>query len=53
MTVVKPAHVLCTPRSRAGLPVFTDAKLAAAAMSGTWVQDLPGISRPPRGRPRV
>ena len=53
MTVVKTAHVLWTPRSRAGLPVFADAKFSAAAMSGTWVQDLPGINRPPRGRPRV
>ncbi len=53
MTLAKPNHVLCAPRSRAGLPVFTDAALAMTAMSGTWVQDLPGTIRPPRGRPRV
>jgi hypothetical protein len=53
MTVAKPAHVLWTPRSRAGLPVVTDAAFAMPASSGTWVQDLPGITRPPRGRPRV
>ena len=41
-----------TPRSRAGFPVFTDA-VAMTATSGTWVQDLPGITRPPRGRTRV
>ncbi len=46
-------HVHWTPRSRAGLPVFTAASFAMAAMSGTWVKDLPGNARPPRGRPRV
>ncbi len=53
MTLAKPAHVLCAPRSSTGLPVFTDADFAMTAMSGAWVQDLPGITRPPRGRPRV
>ena len=53
MTVAKTAHVLWTPRSRAGLPVFVEAAFAKTAMSGSWVQDLPGINRPPRGRPRV
>ncbi len=51
--MVKCAHVLWTPRSRAGLPVFTDAGFEMTAMSGTWVKDLPGNTRPPRGRPRV
>jgi hypothetical protein len=49
---MKSAHVLWTPRTRVGLPVFTDAKFAMNA-SGTWVQDLPGITRPPRGRRRI
>ena len=53
MTVAKTAHVLWTPRSRAGLPVFVDAAFAKPAMSGSWVSDLQGITRPPRGRPRV
>ncbi|HEX4431840.1 MAG TPA: hypothetical protein VHZ96_21405 [Frankiaceae bacterium] len=50
---VKNAHVLWTPRTRAGLPVFTDASFEMTASSGTWVHDLPGITRPPRARPRV
>jgi hypothetical protein len=49
----KPAHVLCTSRMRVGRPVFTDASREMTATSGTWVQDLQGITRPPRGRPRV
>lgn len=49
---VKTAHVLWTPRTRVGLPVFTDA-LQMTASSGSWVQDLPEIIRPPRWRPRV
>ena len=45
VTVAKSAHVLWTPRTRAGLPVFTDADLEMTAMSGA---SAPG---PLRGSP--